>query len=102
MMCAGITGHVAFDEDRNRPLPYTISMIQRGQYVPLYHYMVDMTLVPILNDAGWEQLKWPGEVQQRPVDTPGCGWDNEYCNLSKRKTFFRFTRFPTILYIHTP
>ena len=76
-------------------------MIQHGQYVPLYNYMVDMTLVPILSDAGWEQLKWPGEVQQRPVDEPECGWDNEYCSWFKRKTFVLFARFPTILNIHT-
>ena len=87
MRCAGMTGRVALDENGDRQLDYTIVMVQHGQYVPLFDYdAAEKQLQPRMDEKDWKLLLWPGQLHAMPNDTPSCGWENEHCYLTRRKT----------------
>lgn len=83
-----MSGHVELDKNGDRQLDYTISMVQLGQYVPLYDYnYADKQLVSLGDKLSTTDVLWPGMQNWKPTDTPICGWNNQFCIEVTRKTF---------------
>ena len=76
--CIGKSGFVQFGENRQREL--AIAVFTLHECATGYEYKRLYGSQP-LAQPNLTRILWPGNATSPPLDSPPCGWDNEYCTV---------------------